>query len=62
MQLYSMRKHNLCIENNDGPKCTVNSAGLVKRISSLSFHLLISRVGIDSSVEQRWEAGKPDQK
>lgn len=51
MQLYSMKKHNLYVENNDEPKCALNSAGRVKHISSLSFHLLISRVGIEYSVE-----------
>lgn len=53
-----MKKHNSCVENNDEPKCAVNYAGKVKHISSLSLHLLISRVGLDYSVEWNWGAGK----
>lgn len=55
MQLHSMKKHNLYVENNDEPKHAVNSPGQVKHISSLSFHLLTSRAGIDCSVEKRWD-------
>lgn len=51
MQLHSMKKHNLYVENNDEPKRAVNSTGQVKHISSLSFHLLTSRASIDCSVE-----------
>lgn len=50
-QLQSMKKHNLHAENNDEPKSAVSSAGQVKHTRSLSFHLLIPRLGIDHLVE-----------